>query len=373
MRVVINEAQINRYRKISHILFFVSLAGMGIGFFYTWTQPAASSTSQISCLILPILLLMTLTSVRLANNWIREPRPIDVLSDALKGLGKKYTIFHHLLPAPHVLIGPEGVFAITTIWQERSYRVEGKKWRGDEGLLRKLNGYLRQDLIGNPFQEALFQAQKMQKLVDKVAPDSEVEVQPLIVMINPKATFEAEDPVIPVLYADPKRKPSLRLYLRDLKPGEAETLSEEAQDKIDKMYGLMTRQDIAEMMGEAPDEDIAEEDATVAEPEFDEDMAAEDAGDEDEEVEVGTIFVAQSGQLFFIGATTGPVDEVLNELESEAPLNSLELIHTFDTTDPDATEAFLHRKFARKRQKERWFGLSKKDVAWLKSRRGELL
>ncbi len=150
MRVVINEALINRNRKISHILFFISLAGMGAGFFLTWTTDPASGTSQLSCLILPLLLLLTLTSVRMANIWIREPRPVDVLNNALKGLGQKYTIFHHLLPAPHVLIGPEGVFTITTVWQDKSYRVKGKKWYGDEGLLRKLNGYLRQDLIGNP-------------------------------------------------------------------------------------------------------------------------------------------------------------------------------------------------------------------------------
>ncbi len=366
MRVVINEAQINRNRKISHILFFVSLAGMGVGFFYTWTQPAASSTSQISCLILPVLLLMTLTSVRMANQWIREPRPVTVLADALKGLGQKYTLFHHVLPTPHVLIGPEGVFTLTVVWQERSYRIEGKKWRGDEGVIRKLNGYLRQDLIGNPFQEALYQAQQVQKLVDKVEPGSKVEVQPLIVLINPKASFEAEDPVIPVLYADSKRKPALRLYLRDLKKSESQTLSLEALDKIDRMYGLMTREEIAEMVGESVDD-------TPDEDEISYDDEPEPDADETDEAEVGTVFVVQSGQLYYIGATTGLLDDALSALEPGAPQDGLELIHSFDTADPHATEAFLHRKFARKRQKEHWFGLSKKDVSWLKSRRGELL
>jgi hypothetical protein len=180
MRVVINQALIDRYRRLSHILFFVSLAGMGIGFFYTWTSNPNSQTSQFSCLILPILLLMTLTSVRMANTWIREPHPVPALSEALKGLGKKYSIFHHILPAPHVLIGPEGVFTITTVWQERAYRVKGKKWYGEEGLIRKLNGYMRQDLLGNPFQNALLEAEQMQKLVNKIAPDSGVEVQPLV-------------------------------------------------------------------------------------------------------------------------------------------------------------------------------------------------
>jgi len=33
MRVVINKAQINRKRKISHTLFFISLGGMGCASF----------------------------------------------------------------------------------------------------------------------------------------------------------------------------------------------------------------------------------------------------------------------------------------------------------------------------------------------------
>jgi hypothetical protein len=296
MRVVINQALIDRYRRLSHILFFVSLAGMGIGFFYTWTSNPNSQTSQFSCLILPILLLMTLTSVRMANTWIREPHPVTALSEALKGLGQKYTIFHHILPAPHVLIGPEGVFTITTVWQERQYRVKGKKWHGEEGLIRKLNGYVRQDLLGNPFQNALLEAEQMQKLVNKIAPDSGVEVQPLVVFISPRAEFEAEDPLLPVLYSDTKKKPSLRDYLRDVKSENRPTLSEEQMDLIDVQFGLVTRQEIAESLGQALDE--GEDDETA-----DTDMEEEAAGPA--ETGAGSIFVAQSGQLFYIGATTG--------------------------------------------------------------------
>jgi hypothetical protein len=367
MRVVINEAQVERNRKISHALFFISLAGMGIGFFYTWTQPADSS--QISCLILPVLLFMTLTSVRMANNWIREPRPVQVLAESLKGLGKKYTIFHYLLPAQHVLIGPEGVFVIVTVWQDRAYRVEGAKWRGDEGLLRRLNGFMRQDLIGNPFAEAQFQAQQMQKLVDKVAPDRGIEVQPLVVFINPAGSFEAEEPAFPVLYADSKKEPSLRGYLRRQKDADRETLTLDDIDRIDEMYGLVTRQQLAEWesapfitSGDDADEPTDEE----AVPPGDEDEA-----DDDEQGELGTVYILQAGQLYHIGATTEPVESWIESLQDEVS-QPIEVVHTIETTDAEALEAFLHKKYARKRQKGDWFGLGKKDVAWLKSRKGEM-
>jgi len=359
MRVVINEAHINRNRSISHLLFFVSLIGMGLGFVFTWTSSPSSQNSQITCLVLPLLLLMTLAAVRMANIWVREPRPERVLDDALKGLGRKHTIFHHVLPAPHVLIGPEGVFTLTTVWQEHAYRVKGKKWYGDEGLLRKINGYMRQDLLGNPFQEALFHAQQVQKLVDSIAPDSAVKVLPVVVFINPKASFEAEDPIIPVVYADPKKKPSLRQYLRDQADAHHPTLDQEALDEIDRRYGLVTRQELAEMIGEEFTDDEEE-----AEPELEPEPA------EPGEAKKGTVYILQAGQLYYIGSTTGPVEEAVNSLQTESG-QPVEIIHSFEVADPASTEASLRRKFDRKRQKDRWYGLSKKDINWLKSLKGE--
>jgi len=261
MRVVTNEALLKRNRTIAHALFFVSLAGMGIGFFYTWSNPATSS--QLSCLLLPALLVMTVASVRMANVWIREPRPEKALAEALKGIGQRYTLFNHLLPAPHVLIGPQGVFTITTMWHEKAYKVSGRKWSGDGGLGRFLFGFLRQDLLGDPFREAEFQAQQMQKLVDKIAPDSNIQVQPVVVFISPKVSLEIEDPAIPVVYANPKKKPNLRQFLRTQKSANRPTLTPEQLDQIDEMYGLITRQEL-ETMGL----EVEEEPETA---EFDED------------------------------------------------------------------------------------------------------
>ncbi|MBP8972505.1 MAG: NERD domain-containing protein [Anaerolineae bacterium] len=363
MRVVINEAQINRNRKISHLLFFISLGGMILGFFFTWTADPTSGVSQLSCFFLPILLLLTLTSVRMANVWIREPRPVDVLNSSLKGLGPKYTIFHHLLPAPHVLIGPEGVFTLTVVWQDKAYRVKGKKWYGDEGFLRKLNGYLRQDLIGNPFNDATLHAQQVQRLINKIAPDAEIAVQPLVVFIHPNASFEQEDPLYPVLYADSKKKPSLRQYLRELPANPANTLRPEHLDAIDRMYGLMTRQEIAEFTGETFD---------LAGDDFAPDQDDEGAESEDmleAQGTRGTVFLAQRGQMYYFGATTGSVEKSLSALEADGK-EAVELVHAFETADAFAVRDALQHKYDRKRQKENWFGLSKKDVAWIKARRG---
>ncbi len=44
--------------------------------------------------------------------------------------------------------------------------------------------------------------------------------------------------------------------------------------------------------------------------------------------------------------------------------------NAFETANADGVRDALQRKYDRKRQKENWFGMSKKDVAWIKARRG---
>ncbi len=368
MRVVTNEALLKRNRTISHILFFASLGGMALGFFYTWSNPTTSST--LSCMLLPTLLLLTITSVRMANTWIREPRPVNVLEEALKGIGPKYTLFNHLLPASHVLVGPEGVFVIHTVWQEKAYRVVGKKWYGDGGVLNRIMGYMRQDLIGDPFREAQYEAQQVQRMVNKLEPDAGIEVQPLVVFINPKASFEAEDPIMPVLYADPKKKPSLRQYLKEQKGTDRKTLSLEAMDRIDEAYGLITRQDLAAYEGGVLLDDEDEEPAAPAyEPvpaEADPEFAAHFAPSEDDAPLEGTVAILQAGQLIHIDALTTSLDDQLEAVQAESS-QPVEVLRTIQTDDPEALESFLQRKFARQRQKGEWYGLGKKDIAWLMS------
>jgi hypothetical protein len=128
------------------------------------------------------------------------------------------------------------------------------------------------------------------------------------------------------------------------------------------MYGLVTRDEISEMLGDTLDYSDDDDEATANEEET---GAAPDGSD------VGTILIAQSGQLYYIGATTQSVDEALDALRANAPQGEIELVHTFQTPSPSNTETTLRRKYARKRQKDNWFGLSKKDIAWLKARQDQ--
>jgi hypothetical protein len=285
----------------------------------------------------------------MANLWVREPRPTNVLGSTLKGLGKKYTVFHYLLPAPHVLIGPEGVFTISTVWQDGAFTVKGKKWRQPGGPSRMLLGFMRQDNLGDPYSVAKIHAQDIQKLVDRVAPDSEIKVQPLLVFISPKAELEIEDPLMPVLYADPHKDPNLRDYIRN--HGKSPTLTLEQLDKIDALYGLVTREDLAEA-GVVEEEPAADVDV----PDIDDSVLEE----------TRTVYIMQANNLYLFDSTTDNVDNERLNLQNEMGV-PVEVVHSFESDKAERLVTALKRKYARKRQKGDWYGLSKKDIAWVQT------
>jgi hypothetical protein len=225
MRIVSNTKLVKRNNRIAQILFFFSLGVLILGFFLTNQQlfgiqassPELQSLSVlIPSVVLPIGLISTLFSVRMTNLWVRRPRPEDTIQENLKGLSNRSVLYNYYhLPARHVLICPQGVFAIVTRFQDGRYTVTGSKWRTHRSALSRFLSIFRLDGIGDPMMDAGRAAQRVQKQLAPIAPD--VQVQPLILFIDPRARFEAINPSVPVLYADEKQKPNLRDYLRTLK------------------------------------------------------------------------------------------------------------------------------------------------------------
>lgn len=226
MRFEINKRLLKRNRQIAQYLFFFSLGVLVLGFFVSNQMPTSGSSAQlielvIPSLILPIGLITTLVSVHMTNTWIREPRPENTLKDSLKGLSNKSVIYHYFHnPAKHVLITPQGIFAITTRFQNGSFTVEGDKWSTASGPLARIVRLFRQDAVGNPTQDAINNAGHVENLLRATFPDLGGEpgtlVKPLIVFYDPNVRLTINNPKVPVLFADTKRKPNLKDYLRDV-------------------------------------------------------------------------------------------------------------------------------------------------------------
>jgi hypothetical protein len=220
METIINSKLVERNRRIASGLFlgtFLVLAGSFIYFNYAiFTQSANSDYLLLAqALALPLIFVMTIISIRMTNLWNREPHPETALVEGLKSLSKKSIIFHYYhIPARHVLIAPQGVFAIVTRWHEGKFSVEGDKWTTDKSAVSRFFGALRMDGVGNPTADARQASEHLQKLLKNIAPN--IEVLPLVVFVSPKAELDIKDPSVPVLYADESREPSLNDYMRKL-------------------------------------------------------------------------------------------------------------------------------------------------------------
>lgn len=223
MRIETNTRLVKRNRKVATYLFFATLLVL-IGSFVLINVPLfmeemplpLSLLVLVQTLSLPLALVMTLLSVRYTNLWARVPRPEKAIPENLKGMSKNSVLYNYFhFPARHVLIAPQGVYAIVTRWHTGKYAVEGEQWRSKQGALSRLLSGLRWDGLGDPTRDAKLAMLYVKKQLEDIAP--EVEVKPLIVFVDPKVDVEMDEPAVPVVYADTKRKPSLTGYLQEEK------------------------------------------------------------------------------------------------------------------------------------------------------------
>lgn len=224
MRVETHIKLVARNRKIAQYLFFFSFGLLVLGLLVV-NQPVAAENSQgvtlyflLSALMLPLAFVSTMVSVRMTNLWVREPRPEVGIRDNLKGINTKSVLYNYYhFPARHVLIAPQGVFAIVTRFQERKYRVEGDHWRTLSNFITRLFSLIRFDRIGNPTRDAQLAADHVKSLLADIAPD--VPVYPLIIFSDARAHVTAVDSPVPVLSLGNKQLPTLKEHLRSLQRG----------------------------------------------------------------------------------------------------------------------------------------------------------
>lgn len=221
MRVVTNKKLARRNRQITNYLFFGTFGALILGFIFINTSLFTGDTPDpltviLQTAILPVAFILTIVSVRMTNLWARSPRPENAIEDGLKGLSNKSVLYsYYHFPARHVLICPQGVFAIITRWHDQEFTIAEGKFKSHRNPISKFFSALRFDGVGKPFREAKYAQERVQEALQSIAPD--VEVQPLIVFVDPSATLHIKDNSIPILYADTKTKPNLKDYMRDIK------------------------------------------------------------------------------------------------------------------------------------------------------------
>jgi hypothetical protein len=239
MRVLTNTALIERNRRLAHISFFVSIGTLAGAFFLSnWlggNNP--QSGTFFNCLVVPSLFFLILFSVRLSNQWVREPVAWKALPDALHGLSPNAVIYNYILPVRHVLIAPQGVFTLYPMFQDRPIKIVDDQWQLLGSGFSSIIAFMRQEHVGKPVENAKLEAAEVQAILDKMFPDNDIEVQPLIVFTSPRAQVVLEgEQTVPVVFASGKLEPALKEYIRGMGKEDALTLTDEQIAQLDEKY-----------------------------------------------------------------------------------------------------------------------------------------
>ncbi len=231
MRVFVNEKKV-RFR--SRVATIASLIGLGVliaGMVITLTVKPDNPFYPYWISAALAALLIGFFAAQIGNynlrHFARRPRMDEVLDRSLKGFDDRYEMYHWLLPADHVLLGPAGVFVFVLRDTKAPVTAAGAKWKQPFSLIRAL-GLFGQEGLGDPVAEALAEAERLQRWIHQVAPDVDVEVEPLVFFTNP-VPIQRDQPVVP-----PVLPKELKKYLR--RRQKEQGLSEPVRRRLSEIF-----------------------------------------------------------------------------------------------------------------------------------------
>lgn len=196
MKISTNHKLIKRNARIGQITSLVALGILAAGMYITFKMPDKVGYS-LGALLFGFFL--SQMGMYYGNRWGRSPRPDEVIDKSLKGLGRDHTIYHYTAPAPHLLVGPSGLWVLLHYYQGGNIKYENKRWRQKGGGF--IQGYLKifgQENIGRPEIEGAAEAASLVKFFKKVLPDVEIpEVRSAAIFSNPTVDLSANEAPIP--------------------------------------------------------------------------------------------------------------------------------------------------------------------------------
>jgi hypothetical protein len=200
MENIVNEARITRGARLGKIGTFGGLGFLVAGLIISLVMKE-SPLLWLSFICLLLGVLVSSVGTMNMNRWVREPRADQALAQGLKGFDDRYRLYNYLLPAPHVLLSPVGLYVLTALGTEGAIRYEGDKFRRNFSLGRAIR-FMADEGPGKPFAEAEAQVQVLRRFLEANEIDEGVEIQSIVVFYNPRAQLSVSEPPLPVV--DPK-------------------------------------------------------------------------------------------------------------------------------------------------------------------------
>jgi hypothetical protein len=211
MNIIRNDKLIRRNKLIGQITSAGGFIGVFGGTFISLrnlltggnTTAITSSFEQDIMLIAYPALIVGFILVQIGfyfkNRWGTQPRPDELIDQALKGLDSKYTIYHYAAPTSHLLLGPSGVWVLLPYYQQGTISYAKKRWQQRNTSL--FYGYLKifgQESLGRPDLEVSAEIQSLKDFLNKHLPEDKVpSIDAALVFTHPKVIIdinEAETP-----------------------------------------------------------------------------------------------------------------------------------------------------------------------------------
>lgn len=189
MQIYTNEKLIRRYTTISRICLFGGMIVL-IGGFYVSIKFPEQQTLVILALVVGFML--SQTGILFTNRWSRQPRSDIQLNQALKGFDNRYSLFHYLTPASHLLIGPAGIWILFPRFQKGTITYSKGRWHQKGGNL-----YLKmfaQEGLGRPDLEIENEKDLTLKYLKKLLPDTTLpEINGALIFTNDKTVIDVQN------------------------------------------------------------------------------------------------------------------------------------------------------------------------------------
>lgn len=209
MRLVANETYIRRREKIGRYLSLGSIALLVAALVWSFVRPFTTPAGIVGwAVLLAAALAFSFVGGYYGERFAGPAAHYLGVRSALKGLDHHYVLFQHLLPLPHVLLGPDGLTVLVVRSQAGEITYRDGRWthRQKGKFFREMAG---QERLGRPEMDVEYEVRRMQQYLAKRLPGEEVPVQGVVLFTNPNLNLDVVNPPVPVFYGK-KIRPWLR-------------------------------------------------------------------------------------------------------------------------------------------------------------------
>lgn len=216
MIILRDEKRIKRMAFLAKASTFMGMATMLISIAMLFVFENYSLVYVLQLSVFFVGWLIAQVGIYLAPRYLSNPRPDEVLDQTIRKEAKNGRLYHYLLPAPHVLLTPQGVILFNLRPNIGKISVDGDRWHQSGGFFKR---FLGQEPIGDPSKELEKMIEAMGNYIRQHAPSvEELPMGALIVFTAKNASeLDLKESRLPAMHYT-KVKGFLRQQKRDLLP-----------------------------------------------------------------------------------------------------------------------------------------------------------